>query len=161
MLLFESFGWEYWIAILRIGIGLWWIKSVFHKNWKNFLSGGMISWSVELAENHPIPAFGNGMKTMLNATSGWFAYFQLFGELAVGVGLVLGFLTPITAIIAIFMNLNFIALAGVKPRDIDVNPCFRVEQGQNWNMIVGELVVIATGGWTVLSVDSLLGLFPL
>jgi thiosulfate dehydrogenase [quinone] large subunit len=149
---------QQWLAILRIGIGLWWIKSVFHKRIRHFLTGGMISWSVELAENHPVPAFGNGMKSMLTATSSWFPYFQLFGEFAVGVGLVLGFLTPITALAAIFMNLNFIALAGVKPKNIDVNPCFRVEQGQNWTMIVGELVVFATGAGAVWSLDSLLQL---
>ena len=161
MLLFDGFGFEYWIAILRIGLGLWWIKSVFHKRIGHFLNGGMISWAVSLAENHPVPAFGNSMKAMLNANASWFPYFQLFGEFAVGVGLTLGFLTPIAAVVAIFMNINFIALAGVKPKDISVNECFRVEQGQNWTMILGELVVFATGGWAVLSVDSLLGLFPL
>lgn len=149
---------EQWLAILRIGVGLWWLKSVFHKRIGHFLREGMINWSVRLAENHPVPAFGKAMAGMLTATRRWFPYFQLLGEFAVGVGLTLGFLTPISALVAIFMNVNFILLAGVKPKDVKVNPCFRVEQGQNWNMILGEVVVIATGAGAVWSVDSLLGI---
>ena len=158
-LLTDALGFEQWLAVLRIGIGLWWIKSVFHKDLRKFVSGGMVNWSLSLAENHPVPAFGNAFKGMLNATASWFPYFQVFGELAAGVGLTLGFLTPVSALVAIFMNLNFIALAGVKPKTIDVNPCFRVEQGQNWTMIVGELVVLATGAGAVWSLDRALGLF--
>jgi thiosulfate dehydrogenase [quinone] large subunit len=151
---------EQWLAILRIGVGLWWLKSVFHKRIGHFLREGMVNWSISLAENHPVPAYGAAMKGLLSSTRSWFPYVQLFGgEFAVGVGLTLGFLTPIAAIVGIFLNLNFIALAGVKPKNIDVNPCFRVEQGQNWNMILAELIVLATGAGAVWSVDSLLGLF--
>ena len=149
---------EQWLAILRIGVGLWWIKSVFHKRIGPFLREGMVNWSVSLAENHPVPAYGSAMKGMLTANRSWFPYFQLFGEFAVGIGLTLGFLTPVAALAGIFMNLNFIALAGVKPKNIDVNPCFRVEQGQNWNMIVAELIILATGAGAVWSLDSLFGL---
>ena len=150
---------DQWIAVLRIGVGLWWIKSVFHKRIRHFLQEGMINWSVSLAENHPVPAYGNTMKGMLTSTRSWFPYFQLFGELAVGVGLTLGFLTPVSALTGIFMNLNFVALAGVKPKNVDVNPCFRVEQGQNWSMILIEFLIFVSGAWSVWSLDGLLGLF--
>jgi thiosulfate dehydrogenase [quinone] large subunit len=150
---------EQWIAILRIGVGLWWLKSVFHKRIGHFLREGMVSWSVSLAENHPVPAFGNAMKGMLTSTRSWFPYLQLFGEFAVGVGLTLGFLTPVSALVGIFMNINFIALAGVKPRNLDVNPCFRVEQGQNWTMILVQALVFVSGVWGVWSLDGLLGLW--
>ncbi len=149
-----------WIAVVRIGIGLWWLKSVFHKNIPHFLREGMISWTISLAENHPVPSFGNGMKNMLTATRSWFPYFQLFGEFAVGVGLTLGFLTPVSALVGIFMNLNFAAMAGVRPRkDPSVNPCFRVEQGQNLAMILAQLLILMAGGWGVWSLDGALGLF--
>ena len=59
----------------------------------------------------------------------------------------------------LLMNLNFISMAGVKPANIDVNPCFRVEQGQNWTMILSQLVIFAAGAWGVWSLDGLLGLF--
>ena len=38
---------EQWLAILRIGIGLWWLKSVFHKPLREFVSGQMVDWTVE------------------------------------------------------------------------------------------------------------------
>ena len=148
-----------WLAVLRIGIGLWWIKSVFHKRIGHFLREGMIQWTVSLAENHPVEAYGRFMKKMLLGSKSWFPYFQLFGEFAVGAGLTLGFLTPVSALAGIFMNLNFLSMAGVKPKDERVNPCFRVEQGQNWNMILVQLVIFASGAWGTWSLDGLLGLF--
>jgi thiosulfate dehydrogenase [quinone] large subunit len=100
------------------------------------------------------------MKSMLSATRSWFPYLQLFGEFAVGVGLTLGFLTPLSALVGIFMNLNFVAMAGVRPRkDPSVNPCFRVEQGQNLAMILAQMLIIMAGSWRVWSLDGLLEIF--
>ncbi len=158
----DIFGWltmGQWTAVIRIGIGLWWLKSVFHKRIRHFLNEGMVNWSVSLAENHPVAGYGRVMKRMLLSTRSWFPYFQLFGEFAVGVGLTLGFLTPISAVAGIFMNLNFVSLAGVRPKDMDVNPCFRVEQGQNWAMILVQVFVLVSGAWGIWSLDGLLGLF--
>jgi thiosulfate dehydrogenase [quinone] large subunit len=152
-------GHAQWLAVLRIGIGLWWIKSVFHKNLPNFVSGGMVDWVTDLADNHPMPAFGGAIKGLVAKNAAWFPYLVLLGEFAVGIGLTLGFLTPISAIVAIFLNLNYLALAGVHPKDRAVNPCHRVEQGQNWVMIVGELVVLAAGAGSVWGLDGLLSLF--
>ena len=155
-LLSDALGVEEWLAILRIGIGLWWIKSVFHKDIGKFLRTGMASWTVEMAENHPWRGYGNAIKRMVTATSSWFPYLVLFGELAVGVGLTFGFLTPVSALVGIFLNINYILLAGVKLKDESVNPCFRVEQGQNWSMILAEVLIIAIGAGAVWSVDSFL-----
>lgn len=155
----DVLGVHEWLAILRIGIGLWWIKSVFHKDIGKFLRTGMVSWTVEMAESHPWRGYGNAIKRIVTGSSSWFPYLVFFGELAVGVGLTLGFLTPVSALIGIFLNINYILLAGVKLRDESINPCFRVEQGQNWTMIVAELVIIAVGAGAVWSVDSLLGVF--
>ncbi len=147
-----------WLAILRIGIGLWWIKSVFHKDLRKFVNGGMVSWTVEIAENHPWRAYGTALKALVTASASWIGYFVVLGELAVGIGLTFGFLTPISALVAIFLNINYILLAGVKLKDPSINPCFRVEQGQNWVMIVAEVVILGTAAWAVWSLDSLLGL---
>jgi thiosulfate dehydrogenase [quinone] large subunit len=150
---------EQWLAILRIGIGLWWLKSFLHKPHRKFVSGQMTSWTLALADNHPLTAYGRVIKKTVEPNASWFPYLVLAGELAIGIGLVLGFLTPISLLVALFLNLNYIALAGVRPKDISVNKAYQCEQGQNWNMIVGELVALATISWAVWSVDSLLGLF--
>ena len=157
-LLSEVLGVHEWLAVLRIGIGLWWIKSVFHKDIGKFLRTGMVSWTVEMAESHPWTGYGNAIKRSVTVASSWFPYLVLLGELAVGLGLTFGFLTPISALVGIFLNVNYILLAGVKLRDESINPCFRVEQGQNWSMILAELVIIAIGAGAVWSVDNLLGI---
>jgi hypothetical protein len=38
---------------LRIGIGLWWLKSFFHKPLRKFVDGQLVDWTLELADNHP------------------------------------------------------------------------------------------------------------
>jgi thiosulfate dehydrogenase [quinone] large subunit len=158
-LLNGAVGYAHWLVVLRIGIGLWWLKSVFHKDLRNFISGGMVRWVTDLAGSHPWTGFGNAIKRLVNGNAAWFPYLVLLGEFAVGVGLSLGFLTPISAIVAIFLNLNYLLLAGFKLKDPDLNPCFHAEQGQNWTMIVAELVILTTGAGSVWSIDSLLGLF--
>lgn len=150
---------EQWLAILRIGIGLWWLKSFLHKPLKKFVSGQMVGWTLALAENHPSKTFGRLMKGLVEPTAVWFAYLILGAELAVAIGMIFGFLTPLALIVAIFLNLNYISLAGVRPKDITVNNCYQCEQGQNYTMLVTEITLLATLSWAVWSIDNLLGIF--
>jgi hypothetical protein len=62
-------------------------------------------------------------------------------------------------LVVIFLNLNDITLAGVKSNDISVNPCYQCEQGQNWNMLIAEVVLFATAAGCTWSLDHLLGIF--
>lgn len=52
---------------------------------------------------------------------GWFSYVIVFGEIAVGLGLIVGALTGIAAFFGLFMNLNFL-LAGT----VSINPILAV-----------------------------------
>lgn len=36
---------EQWLAFSRIGIGLWWVKSVLHKEYPKFVKTGMMGWT--------------------------------------------------------------------------------------------------------------------
>jgi thiosulfate dehydrogenase [quinone] large subunit len=150
-----------WLAILRIGLGLWWLKSFLHKSHKRFVSGQMVGWTVALAENHPVPAFGRVIKAMVEPNATWFPYLILLGELAVAIGMIFGFLTPISLLVALFLNLNYLALAGVKPKERSVNAAYQCEQGQNWTMIVAELVLFAllSASGCTWSLDQVLGIF--
>lgn len=150
---------DQWLAVLRIAIGLWWIKSVLHKPLRDFVEGQMVDWSLSLADNHPVPAVGSMMRSLIAPNRSWFPYLILFGEAAVGLGLTLGLLTPIALIGGIFMNLNYLLLAGVRPRDKSVNPGYQCEQGQNLNMIASQVVLFMLAAWSTWSLDSLLGLF--
>lgn len=148
-----------WLAVLRIGLGLWWLKSVLHKPYPRFFKGQMADWTVALAENHPIPLLAKPIGKMVDKNRTWFPYLVVLGELAVGIGLTLGLFTPISLAVAILLNLNYLFLAGVRPKDISVNKAYQCEQGQNWNMIVPQLVLLALGAWQTWSLDSVLGLF--
>jgi thiosulfate dehydrogenase [quinone] large subunit len=157
--LFNILTVEQWLAILRIGIGLWWLKSFFHKPLRKFVDGQMVGWTLTLADNHPSATFARLMKKLVGSSPTVFPYLILAAELAVGIGLVFGFLTPISLLVAIFLNLNYISLAGVKPKDIFVNAAYQCEQGQNYTMIISEITLLATISWAVWSIDSLLGWF--
>lgn len=158
----DYFDWltlEQWLAMLRIGIGLWWIKSVLHKEYPKFVKTGMMNWTNSLLDNHPVPAYADAIRSIINFQPTIFPYLIVAGEAAVGIGLTLGFLTPISALVALLLNLNYITVSGVKPRDISVNNCFRVDQGQNFVMIVAEIVIFFAGAGAVWSLDKLLGIF--
>lgn len=150
---------EQWLAILRIGIGLWWLKSVLHKPLRKFVSGQMVGWTLALADNHPSKTYGSLIKRTVEPNASWFPYLVLAGELAIAIGLILGFLTPLALLVAIFLNLNYISLAGVRPKDITVNKAYQCEQGQNYTMLVTEVTLLATISWAVWSLDSVLGIF--
>jgi thiosulfate dehydrogenase [quinone] large subunit len=156
---FEILDFSQGLALIRIGLGLWWIKSTLHKPYPRFVQSSMANWTVKLAENHPLPWFGRLIGGMVDRNRAWFPYLVVAGEAAVGIGLTFGFLTPLALAIGLVLNLNYIALAGVRPKDLSVNEAYQSEQGQNWNMIVPELVLLLTGGWTLWSVDALLGWF--
>ncbi len=161
MLVNESLTTAHWLAIMRIIIGLWWIKSVLHKEYPKFVKTGMMNWTLSLLDNHPVPAFAAVIRRIITFNPTVFPYLVVLGEASVGIGLTLGFLTPLAALVGLLLNINYLLTAGVKPRDISVNPCFRVDQGQNVAMIAAEIVIFAAGAWSVWSLDAALGLFTL
>src|SRR5487761_1660321 len=100
----DIFGWlthEEWLAILRIGVGLWWLESVRHKDLRNFLRGSSMNWVESLTEHHPVPAYAALIRRMSLSSprrrlvTSWLI---VAGETSVGVSLTLGFLTPAGAI---------------------------------------------------------------
>ncbi len=150
---------EQWLAILRIGIGLWWLKGFFQKPLRKFVSGQMVDWTLAVADNHTSKTYGRFVTWLVGSNPTVFPYLILLGELAVGIGLVFGFLTPLALLVAIVLNINYLSLAGVRPADISVNAAYQCEQGQNWTMLISEIFLLATISWSALSIDSLLGLF--
>jgi thiosulfate dehydrogenase [quinone] large subunit len=140
-----------WLALLRIGLGLWWLESVRHKDLRDFLSGGSMGWVESLTKDHPIPAFAGMIERMSLASqrrrviTSWLV---VLGEASVGLSLVLGFLTPAGLIVGVFLNLNYFLLAGLKP---DYG-----EQGQNIMMIMVSVVLFATAAGMTWGVDAAL-----
>lgn len=149
----DVFGWlslRDWLAILRIGVGLWWLESVRHKDLRGFLRGGAMNWVESLTEKHPIPAYAGLIRSSSLATqrrrivTSWLV---VLGEFSVGLSLVLGFLTPAGAIGGLFLNSNYLLLAGLTDQG---------EQGQNLMMILSEVVILLTAAGMTWGIDGAL-----
>ena len=139
-----------WLAVLRIGVGLWWLQSFRHKDLGAWLKRGAgISWGGSVAEKHKWPFVKTGFDKVVKPHPVPMAYIVVFSELALGLGLALGFLTPIAAIAAIVLNLLYFILM--------ISDW--AEQGQNLMMILAEGVILGTHGWNVWSIDHLLHIF--
>lgn len=62
-------------------------------------------------------------------------------------------------IVAIFLNLNYISLASMRPHDISANKAYQCEWGQNWTNVIVEVILLATLSLNVWNIDSLLSIF--
>ena len=139
-----------WMAVLRIGLGLWWIKSFAHKDLGGWLKRGSgIEWGGSVAEKHKWGFVKTGFDKVVRPHPIPMAYIVVFSELALGLGLVLGFLTPIALVCGILHNLLYFVLM--------ISDW--AEQGQNLMMILAAVVALFTESWLVFSIDHLLHLF--
>lgn len=156
----DIFGWltaAQWFAFLRIVLGLWWLESVRHKNLRRFIDHDMVAFTVSLADHHQFPEFGKVVKQVVLANRRWFPYMIVTAEVVLGLGLTLGFLTPIVALGSIFLTLNYLLLAGLPPRDISVYPAYEVEQGQLIMMLAIAIVTFFMGAGCTWGIDGWLG----
>jgi uncharacterized membrane protein YphA (DoxX/SURF4 family) len=138
-----------WLAILRIGVGLWWLESVRHKELRGFLRGGAMNWVESLTTNHPIPPFAHMIQRVSLSShrrrivTSWLV---VMGEFSVGVSLTFGLLSTVGAIVGLFLNLNYLLLAGLTDQG---------EQGQNLMMILSEVVILFTAASTTWGLDGI------
>jgi thiosulfate dehydrogenase [quinone] large subunit len=140
----------HWMAVLRIGLGLWWLESWRHKDkqaW--FQRGSGIAWAKSVAEKHKWGFVRSSFDTIVAPRPKAMAYIIVFSELLIGLGLVLGFLTPIAAIGGLLLNAMYFVLM--------INDW--AEQGQNSMMFLISVVILGTHAWQTWSLDSALGLF--
>jgi thiosulfate dehydrogenase [quinone] large subunit len=147
----DIFGWQTdaeWLAILRIGVGLWWLESVRHKDLPSFLRGGAMNWVESLTENHPIPPFAAVIRRVSLSSrrrrlvTSWLV---VAGEFSVGVSLTLGLLTYAGLVVGMFLNLNYLLLAGLKDQG---------EQGQNLMMLLAGVVLFGTAAGMTWGLDA-------
>ncbi|MGH9205348.1 MAG: DoxX family membrane protein, partial [Acidimicrobiales bacterium] len=135
---------DQWLAVLRIGIGLWWLESFRHKNKAAWLQRGAgIAWAGDVAGKHRWAFVKTGFDTVVKPRPKTMAYVVVFGELAIGIGLTLGFLTPVAAFASLLLNVLYFFLM--------INDW--AEQGQNSMMALIAVVILGTHAWTTWSVD--------
>src|SRR5580658_9933568 len=139
-----------WVAVLRIGLGAWWLESFRHKNleaWIKRQAG--IKWAADIAGKLKFAVVGKGFNAVVKPHPKAMTWVILMSELALGLGLTLGFLTPVAAFASIALNLLYFVL---KIHDW-------AEQGQNAMMILAAVVILGLNGWQVWSIDHLIHIF--
>lgn len=139
-----------WLAVLRIGLGLWWLESWRHKDREAWFERGTgIAWAAGIAAKHRWNAVRSGFDTVVAPRPRAMAYVVVYAELALGLGLITGFLTPIALAGGFLLNALYFTLM---IHDV-------AEQGQNSMMALMSVVGLFGMSWQTWSLDSALGLF--
>ncbi len=139
-----------WFAVLRIGLGLWWLESWRHKDKKGWFERGTgIAWAQSVAEKHRWGFVKAGFDKVVAPRPKAIAYIVVFAELALGLGLVTGTLTPIALVCSGLLSALYFVLM--------IHDW--AEQGQNWMMFLVAVVCFCAHAWNTWSVDDALGLF--
>lgn len=138
-----------WMAVLRIGVGLWWLESWRHKDKKTWFEGAGINWAAGVAAGHRWGVVRDGFQAVVVPRTRLMAYVVAYAELSLGVGLILGVLTPIALVGGLLLNVLYFVLM--------IHDW--AEQGQNSMMALISVVGLFGMAWQTWSVDSALGWF--
>jgi len=146
--LFQSTGLMAWIWMLvRVYVGYEFLEAGFHKlttpAWTDGSGAGILGFWTRALGSTPAGApvitfdwYRMFIQFLVDSNSaGWFSYIIVFGELAVGIGLILGAFTGLAAAGGLLMNMAFL-LAGTT----STNPLLA---------IIGVLLILAwkNAGW--------------
>ncbi|WP_269855640.1 DoxX family protein [Streptomyces sp. RPT161] len=139
-----------WLAVLRIGLGLWWLESWRHKDKRAwFERGSGIAWAADIAGKHRWALVRNGFSAVVAPRPKVIAHVVVYAELALGLGLTLGLLTPIALVGGLLLNLVYFMLM--------IHDW--AEQGQNSMMALISLMGLFAMCWQHWSLDAAFGLF--
>ncbi|MGW1724955.1 DoxX family protein [Streptomyces sp. NPDC002306] len=139
-----------WLAVLRIGLGLWWLESWRHKDREDWFEHGTgIAWAVGVAAKHRWGVVRSGFETVVAARPRTMAYVVVYAELALGLGLIAGFLTPVALVGGLVLNTLYFVLM--------IHDW--AEQGQNSMMGLISVVGLFGMSWQTWSLDDALGWF--
>ena len=108
------------IALLRIVVGFWFLKAVWTKLTLGWLFGVIPYPAVsprflgfhpkrvaEFAAGNPVEWYKHFLEGTVIPHATTFATLQTYGEVTVGLGLVLGLLTGLSALVGLYLALNF------------------------------------------------------
>jgi thiosulfate dehydrogenase [quinone] large subunit len=151
---------DFWIVLLRIVVGGWFLKAAWTKIAVAWL-GGIVPYPAvssrflgfhpkrvaEFAASNPIAWYKDFLEQTVLPSAHVFARLQAYGEVAVGLGLVLGLLVGLASLVGLFLSLNF-ALA--------TQWMSFGQQGFHLLLVTSMLVFLGTRAGRVWGVDGLL-----
>ncbi|MEV7993470.1 DoxX family protein [Streptomyces sp. NPDC086077] len=138
-----------WLAVLRIGLGLWWLESWRHKDKKAWFGGSGIAWAADVAAKQRWRGVRSGFRTVVEPRPRVMARVVAYAELALGLGLIAGFLTPVALVGGLLLNAVYFVLM--------IHDW--AEQGQNLMMALISVVALLGMSWQTWSLDGALGWF--
>lgn len=113
-------GAEGWLVVLRVVVGAWFLKAVWTKLTVAYLWGTLPYLAVsprflgfqprrvaEFAAGNPVGWYREFLEANVLPYASLFATLQAYGEVCVGIGLVLGLLTPFSAFVGLFLAVNY------------------------------------------------------
>ncbi len=148
------------IVLLRIVVGAWFLKAVWTKLTLAWV-GGVVPLPVvsprflafqpkrvaEFAADNPVDWYKAFLQHTVLPHAKLFATLQAYGEVVVGVGLVLGLFTGLTAIIGLALSLNY----GLATQWMSFG-----QQGFHVLLITSMLIFLMTGAGRLWGLDQLL-----
>ena len=148
------------IALLRIVVGAWFLKAVWTKLTIAYVAGVVPYPAVsarfvnfhpkrvaEFAADNPVEWYKAFLQGTVLPHAKLFATLQAYGEVVVGLGLLLGLFTGLTAVIGLLLSLNF----GLATQWMSFG-----QQGFHVMLITSMLIFLATGAGRRLGLDQLL-----
>ena len=151
---------EAWIALLRVVAGAWFLKAVWTK-----LALGLV-WGVlpyptvsarfigfhpkrvaEFAAGNPIGWYKDFLEQTVLPNAALFATLQVWGEVAVGIGLALGLATRLSALVGLYLAVNL----GLASQWMSFG-----QQGFHLLLVTSMVIFIGAGAGRAWGLDALL-----
>jgi uncharacterized membrane protein YphA (DoxX/SURF4 family) len=148
------------IALLRVVVGAWFLKAVSTKLALGYV-GGVLPYPAvsprflafhpkrvaEFASDNPIAWYKGFLQGTVLPHASTFATLQAYGEVVVGLALVIGLLTPLAAAIGLFLAVNY----GLATQWMSFG-----QQGFHLLLITSMLIFLVTGAGRVWGFDQVL-----
>jgi thiosulfate dehydrogenase [quinone] large subunit len=138
-----------WAVLLRLAVGGVWVFEAYPQlaTRDSYLNRGFVSLVQTMASGNPWHFYQQFLLTVVLPHASIFAYLTLVGNVAIGVCLFVGLLTPYAAAVAMLLNVNY-ALAG--------GWMDRMDYSLNAALFFAEIVVVALAAGRLLGIDAAL-----
>ena len=153
-------GPQIWLAVLRIVVGAWFLKAVWTKLTLAYV-GGVLPYPAvsprflafhpkrvaEFAADNPVDWYKAFLQNTVLPHASLFATLQTYGEVVVGLGLILGLFTRLTAVIGLVLSLNY----GLATQWMTF-----VQQGFHLLLITSMVIFLVAGAGRAWGLDAVL-----
>ncbi len=135
------------LTAVRVVMGAFFLMEAEHQIAGGYIGGDDLSVKLQKAiDDTAVPGYDYFLEHVALKVDDPLTVLVIIGEIAVGVGLVLGLFTRLTAVTALFMNVNFLLMNGTSLGASGVDAAF----------LVGEIALFAFASRQALSADEAL-----